>query len=86
MPSTPQEFASKLVSVVINPLIALAFGAALVVFVWGIVEFLLALSQGGDTETGKQHMLWGIIGLFIMTAAFGILSIVTNSFGISIPR
>lgn len=86
MPKTPQEFASKLVSVIINPLIALAFGVALLVFIWGIVEFLMALSEGGDTAAGKQHMLWGVIGLFIMTAAFGILSIATNTFGIDIPR
>lgn len=86
MPQTPEAFRNVLVSAIINPLIALAFAAALLVFVWGIVEFLLELSQGGDTAAGKQHMLWGIIGLFIMTAAFGILSIVTNTFGISVPR
>ena len=83
-PSTPECFRDALISAILNPIAAILFGAALLVFIWGIVEMLWALSEGGDTSQGKQHMFWGIIGLFIMTVAYGILQIATNTFGLTI--
>ena len=85
-PSTPEAFRDALVSAILNPIAALLFGAALLVFIWGIVQFLMALSSGGDTSQGKQHMFWGIVGLFIMTVAYGILQIAANTFGLTVPR
>ena len=71
---------NNLTRVLINPAILLLFAAALVLFAWGLVQFLLALSQGGkDANRGKQHMLWGIVGMFIMVAAYGILTVIQNT-------
>ncbi len=86
MPETPEQFRDALVGAILNPIVALLFGAALLVFIWGIVEFLMGLSSGGDTSQGKQHMFWGVVGLFIMTVAYGILQIATNTFGLTIPH
>ena len=86
MPTTPAELAGRLVTYIINPILAILFAAALAVFLWGIVGFLTHLSSGGDTSKGKWHMLWGIVGLFIMTVAWGILQVATATFGISIPH
>ncbi len=58
------------------------------VFVFGIVEFLWEI-QGGEAtskEKGKQHMLWGIIGMFIMVAAYTIVHIVANTLGVTVPQ
>ena len=66
--------------VLINPAILLLFGVALVVFIWGLVQFLWAANVGGkDSATGKQHMLWGVVGMFIMVAAYGILNLIQNT-------
>ena len=35
-----EEFVNKFTSVIINPILALMFAAGLVVFVWGVIEFL----------------------------------------------
>ena len=81
------EFAEKLTQVVINPVIALLFAAGLLVFVWGVVEFVAGLSGVGEgRENGKKHMLWGIIGMFIMVAAYAILAIIANTLNVQIPR
>ena len=80
------DLIDRFVSAVINPLIALIFAAGLVVFIFGLVEYLYGLST--DTEKkndGKRHMLWGIIGMFIMSAAFGILRLVANTLNVSLP-
>ena len=71
---------SALVTNIINPALLLLSGVALLVFVWGIVKFLLALSQGEKgTNEGKAHMLWGVVGMFIIVTAFGIFSLLSST-------
>jgi hypothetical protein len=79
-----KALADNLTRVIVNPLIALLFAVGLLVFVWGIIEFMWGQSASGDAgkkEDGKQHMLWGIIGMFVMAAAYTILKLVDNSVG-----
>ena len=69
---------------VIKPLIALLIAAAAVVFLWGIFEFIAGQDDEKKRAQGKQHILWGIVGLFVMVGAYGILEILARTFGISI--
>ncbi|TSC69603.1 MAG: hypothetical protein G01um101456_90 [Parcubacteria group bacterium Gr01-1014_56] len=81
------ELANKLSTVIINPILALIFAAGLLVFIWGVVEFMWGLSnETGKKEEGKQHMLWGLIGMVIMVAAYSILTIVANTLNVSLPN
>ena len=69
-----------LITNIINPALLLLSGIALLVFVWGIVQFMIALSNGEKgTNDGKQHMLWGLVGMFIILTAFGIMSLLQNT-------
>ncbi len=72
---------SGLVNAIINPLLLLLTGIAGVVFLWGVVEFLWN-QQAGDNKKageGKLHLLYGLIGLFIIVGAFGIFSIIGST-------
>ncbi|MDQ5958113.1 MAG: hypothetical protein QG665_461 [Patescibacteria group bacterium] len=69
--------------VIVNPIIAFMFAVAVVVFFYGLVEFILNAGNGGDLEPGKQHMVWGVVGLFIMVSVYGILHIICNTIGCS---
>ena len=78
---------SRINAVIIDPLLALLFAAGLVVFLWGIVEFLMGISAGSEKkDDGKQHMFWGIVGMFIMVAAAAIIRIIINTFGFELGR
>jgi len=69
-----------LVKNIVNPTLLLLSGIALLVFGWGIVEFLIALSQGEKgTNEGKAHMLWGVVGIFIIVTAFGIFNFLAST-------
>ena len=49
----------------------------MVVFVWGLVEYLYALNVKGEPDAeGKKHMFWGMVGMFIMAAAVTIIKII----------
>ena len=75
------ELANKFTSVVINPILALIFTAGLLVFIFGVVEYMWHLSGGENKNDGKQHMLWGLVGMFIMVAAYSIIKIIANTLG-----
>ncbi len=76
-----QQAINKLVQLIVNPAIYVLFSLGLLLFVYGVVEFMIELQKGGDTKTGKSHMLWGIVGMFIMVSVFGILHLLNNTFG-----
>ena len=64
---------------VINPIIGLLFALALVVFLYGVVEFIAGADSEEKQTTGRQHMIWGVIGIFIMVSVFGVLNVVCNT-------
>ena len=70
---------------IINPLILLLFGVALLLFLWGGFEFIRGADSEEGRETGRRHMLWGIVGMFIMISVKGILNLVLGTFGVSSP-
>ena len=76
-----QTLVRNLETVIINPLLLLMFSAGLLVFFWGVIEFLLSLNVNGKTskEDGKQHMLWGLVGMFIMVSAYALLNFIANN-------
>jgi hypothetical protein len=73
-----------LINIIVNPLLALLFGAGLIVFLFGIVEFFFELDVRGNQsakENGKNHMLWGVIGMFIMVSAWSIFRLIAATVG-----
>ena len=68
---------------VVNPLIALMIGVALVYFLYGVMVFLQSFDDETEKARGKKHMIWGIVGLFIMIGAYEIIQISANTFGVS---
>lgn len=67
--------------VIINPLITLLFALAVVYFLYGLARYLLSPENEEIRKTSKMHMLWGVIGMFIMVSVFGILSMILNTIG-----
>jgi uncharacterized membrane protein YidH (DUF202 family) len=77
-----QGLVNKFTDVIVNPILALIFTAGLLLFIFGIVEFMWGLSTAAEgKEKGKQHMLWGLIGMFIMVGAWGILRLLVHTVG-----
>ena len=68
-----------------NPIIYLMIGVAVVVFLWGIVEFIAKFDNEEVKERGKQNMLWGLIGMFIMFGVFGIIKLILVTFALPVP-
>ncbi len=76
------SFLATLGEEILNPIVTLLFALALLYFVWGVITFISNADSPIEQETGKQHMIWGIVGMFIMVGVYGIIWFITSSLGI----
>jgi hypothetical protein len=78
-----QSLLDVILNTFINPIIQVVFALGILMFMWGLFEFM---RQGpGNPEAkskGQQHMIWGVIGVFIMVAVWGIIGFVANTLGL----
>lgn len=58
----------------INGLLGLLTGVALLVFIWGLVKFIYQADNEQGRADGKQRMVWGVIALFVLVSIWGIIS------------
>lgn len=66
---------------IIDPLILLLFALGFLYFLWGIVVFIWKADSDEGRETGRKHMIYGIIGMFVMIAVYGIINLIVRTFG-----
>ncbi|MEK7162508.1 MAG: hypothetical protein AAB730_01460 [Patescibacteria group bacterium] len=67
----------------LNTVIVIAFIILTLYFVWGVVGYV---RSGGDEKKvvdAKRHMLWGIIGMAVAGAAWGIAAIIWSTLDVS---
>ena len=65
----------------LNAVIPLIIGLAFVVFLWGIYKYVSAASGEGK-EGARETIIYGIIGLFVMLAAWGLVNVLLNTFNL----
>ena len=78
------QLIAKFVDTILNPIIAVIFAFGFFVFIWGLTVFLWNMRNGDIKEYGKQHMLWGVIGMFIMVSVYGIIALIEGTFGLNL--
>lgn len=67
---------------IINIVLVIVFVIAILVFGWGIVKYLTAAGDPGKVKDARGFLWWGILGIFVLAAMFGIVQFIGNSLGI----
>lgn len=80
-----QRFVDKINDVILFPLITLMLTVALVVFLYGCFEYIMGSANEAARATGRQHIIWGIVGMLVMISALTILTIAANTFNVPVP-
>ncbi|OHA87982.1 MAG: hypothetical protein A2741_01490 [Candidatus Zambryskibacteria bacterium RIFCSPHIGHO2_01_FULL_43_27] len=75
-------FLKKISTLILNPVLALLFFIAFVIFVYGIVRFIMGASDDKAREEGKRAIGYSLIGMFVMISVYGIMRFVLSTFGI----
>jgi len=66
----------------INSIIPLLIGIAVLVFLWGVIKYVIA---GDDAESRKQGlglMAYGILAIFVMVSVWGLVNVLINTFSL----
>lgn len=66
---------------VFSPLYQLVAGIALLYFLFGVAKFVYDLNDPEKKNFGKSHLLWGLVGLFIIFSVGGILPMFNSVLG-----
>lgn len=76
-------FIENIVGFINSVLVPAIFAIAFLVFVWGMFQyFVWGGADEAKRESGKQLMLWAIIGFVLMISVWGIVNIVSQSLGL----
>ncbi len=74
------DYILQRISGIVNFSIPILGSVAFAIFLWGIVKFIYS---GGDEEKrkdAKNYIIYGLIGMFVLVALWGILGIVLSTF------
>lgn len=77
------QFLNKVNQYILNPVIVLLFAIATLVFFVGVVQLVASASTDAGREEGKKKLVYGLIGMFIMFSAYGIIHLILGTFGIT---
>jgi len=76
-----QNLGTGIIGIINNVLVPLIFALAFIVFIWGVFQYFIAGGHDEEKrESGKQLMLWGIIGFFVMVSVWGLVNILRGTF------
>lgn len=70
----------------VNILIGLMFILATFLFLWGVTKFLSKADDVKSRDEGRSFMIWGIIAMFVMAAAWALAGVIGNTFGFDTGR
>jgi hypothetical protein len=87
------DVGSFIINTINNILVPVLFAIAFIVFLWGAFEtFILGANNEDVKDRGKNLMLWGLIGFFVMVSVWGLVNILTgtisfgNNSGVTTPK
>ncbi|MFA5933930.1 MAG: hypothetical protein WC795_01750 [Candidatus Paceibacterota bacterium] len=81
--ATVGTLVKKVSELILNPLIIFMFVLALLYFLYGVYEFISNADSDKGRATGKQHIIWGLVGMAIMMSVFGIMNLLINTLGVT---
>jgi len=74
------DVGSFIIDTIDNVLVPVLFAVAFIVFLWGAFDaFILGANSEEEKMKGKNLMLWGLIGFFVMVSVWGLVNILTNT-------
>ncbi|MEK7147878.1 MAG: hypothetical protein AAB758_01115 [Patescibacteria group bacterium] len=70
----------------INMILPVIMALTLLVFFRGLVSFIAKSGDSKSHSEGRNLMVWGLIGLFVMVSLFGILNFFFKDLGFTNPN
>ena len=79
------DVGSFIINLINNVAVPVLFALAFIVFLWGAFNAFIIGSQNDTAkEKGKNLMIWGLIGFFVMVSVWGLVNILASTFNFGI--
>ncbi|MCI0597841.1 pilin [Candidatus Parcubacteria bacterium] len=76
------DFFAFLLLIISRIVVPLIFAVAFLLFIWGVFQYFIAGGADEDKrKKGREFIVYGIIGFFLMIAIWGIVRLSVNTFG-----
>lgn len=82
VPLTSLGSALQSIQGLMNMVVPMLIGLAIIAFLYGVLRFVFNASDEGKRAEGRQFMIWGIIGIVVMVSVWGLVAFVQGSFGL----
>ena len=70
------------ISGLLNAVLPVLIALGVVYFVWGVLSYVIASDEEAKTA-GRDRIIFGIIGLAVIIGLWGLVHLLTNTFGLS---
>lgn len=76
-----EQILTNIITEVFSPIYQAVVGITILYFLYGAVRYVIELNNPDAKTTGRSHLFWGLIGLFIVLSVGGILSLLDGTLG-----
>lgn len=78
----PVRNLTTLVANVLDAVVPIVITLALIYFIWGLAEYILAAGDPEKKSEGKTRMIYGVIALFVIVSIWGLVGFLGNVLGV----
>ena len=72
------------VSLVMGKVVPIFVGIAVLVFLYGVLKFVISGSESQDKrKEARSFMIWGIVAIFVMVSVWGLVGILQSASGLN---
>lgn len=83
--SVIRPYSNAIISFINSILVPILVAIAFVVFLWGVSKYYIYETDNeSERSEGHRFMLWGIIGLVVILAVWGLVNMVAGAFGLQL--
>ena len=77
-------YSGGIIRVINGIFVPVLMAIAFIVFLWGAYKyFILGAENESAKGEGRTFVMWGIIGFVVILSVWGLVAIVTNTFGLT---
>lgn len=77
-----QDLGGFIVGLINNVAVPVVFALAFIVFIWGVFKYFINGKDDTARKEGRNLMLYGLLGFFIMISVWGLVNILVGSVGL----
>jgi hypothetical protein len=79
-----KSYSDSIISLINTVFVPVLFAIAFLYFLYGVYKyFILGAAEEKSREEGRDFILWSVIGFAVILSVWGLVAIVTNTFGLT---